>query len=200
MTKAEFLSAICRRIQALSPHDIEKTLEFYAEMIDDRIEDGYSEEEAVREMGDPDEVAQQILLNTPLPKLVKANVKPKRALHAWEIVLLILGFPVWGPLVIAACAILFSFFIVIWALAISLLATLFGLFVGGLAAIASGIAALIFGEKAAALFTLGSGFLLMGISIPLFCLGLMAVKGLVKGIKWCILKCKSRLIRKKEES
>lgn len=200
MTKAEFLTAICRRIQALPPHDIEKTLEFYAEMIDDRMEDGYSEEEAVREMGDPEEVARQILLDTPLPKLVKANFKPKRALHAWEIVLLLLGFPLWGPLLFAAIVVILSFFIVIWALAFSLLITIFALFVSGIAAIAAGGAAFLFGEKAPALFTAGSGFLLLGISIPLFYLGVLAVKGLVKGIKWCIIKCKSRFIRKKEES
>lgn len=200
MTKAEFLAAIREKIGALPPNDIQKSLEYYAEMIDDRMEDGFSEEEAVREIGDPEEIARQILLDTPLPKLVKATAKPSRALRAWEIVLLILGFPLWGPLLLAAIIVIFSLFIVLFALAIALLAVVFSLLVSGVAGIAAGFAAILFGEAPAALFTIGCGFLLLGISLPLCILGCFVVKAIGKGIKSCILKCKSRLIRKKENS
>ena len=54
---------------------IEERLEFYSEMIDDRIEEGKSEFEAVREIGDVDEVVSQIASETPLYRLVKEKAK-----------------------------------------------------------------------------------------------------------------------------
>ena len=66
-------------------------------MIDDRMEEGLAEEEAVSSFGTPEEIADQILSEIPLSRLVRERVKPKRALKAWEIVLLVLGSPVWLP-------------------------------------------------------------------------------------------------------
>ena len=50
-------------------------------MIDDRIEDGLSEEEAVGEIGPVDSVVSQIIADTPLPKLVKERVRSNRSLR-----------------------------------------------------------------------------------------------------------------------
>ena len=51
MTKQEFLLNLRKGLLGLPPQDIEERLAFYNEMIEDRIEDGLSEEEAVAEMG-----------------------------------------------------------------------------------------------------------------------------------------------------
>ena len=40
MKKTEFLAQLRGRLGQLPPQDIEKTLEYYSEMIDDKIEDG----------------------------------------------------------------------------------------------------------------------------------------------------------------
>ena len=50
-------------------------IEFYAEMIDDRMEDGMSEEEAVAAMEDIDRVIAQAKLDRPLPALMLDKVK-----------------------------------------------------------------------------------------------------------------------------
>ncbi len=97
MNKRQFLAEIGTRLRSLPQGDVEKSLDYYSEMIDDRMENGVSEEEAVAAMGSVDDIAAQILLETPFPTLVKARLKPSRALKAWEIVLLILGSPVWFP-------------------------------------------------------------------------------------------------------
>lgn len=65
MTKREFLEAIRKGISTLSTDDINKSIRYYSEMIDDRIEDGVSEEEAVAAMGNPDDVIAEILSETP---------------------------------------------------------------------------------------------------------------------------------------
>lgn len=68
MTKKQFLAAIRQRLAGLAQGDVERFLDYYAEMIDDRMEDGLSEEEAVASMGTPEYVAAQILMDSPAGK------------------------------------------------------------------------------------------------------------------------------------
>ena len=47
MTKNEFLSSLRSKLQGLPPADIDERIGFYSEMIDDRMDEGKSEEEAI---------------------------------------------------------------------------------------------------------------------------------------------------------
>lgn len=49
MNKQEFFVQLCRSLSGLPQTDIEERLTFYGEMLDERIEDVLSEEEAVPE-------------------------------------------------------------------------------------------------------------------------------------------------------
>ncbi len=119
MTKNEFLAEVERCLVGLGRADIDRSLEYYKEMLDDRMEDGESESEAVAAMGSPEETARQIMMDMPLPKIVKAKALGNRRLRAWEIVLLALGLPVWLPLLLAALVVLVAVYVVIWAVDIS---------------------------------------------------------------------------------
>ena len=61
MNKEQFLAALRARLTQLPPADLEKTLQYYREMIDDRVEEGMSEAAAVVDVGDPAELAAAIL-------------------------------------------------------------------------------------------------------------------------------------------
>ena len=91
MNKQEYLEAIRSRISAMPADDVNRFMDYYSEMIDDRVEDGLSEEEAVADMGSPEAAVEQILEEMPLTKLVKEKIKPKHELKAWEVVLIVLG-------------------------------------------------------------------------------------------------------------
>ena len=93
MNKTEFLEKIRSGLGGIPQKDIDERLAFYSEMIDDRIEDGITEEEAVAQTGSADEIIAQIVSDYPLNKLVKEKIRPERRLRAWEIVLIVLGFP-----------------------------------------------------------------------------------------------------------
>ncbi len=137
MNKAEFALGLYGKLSFLSPEDIEEWLSFYGEMIDDRMEDGLSEEEAVTAIGSVDEIAAQIIGEIPLAKLVKERMKSKRRLNTWEIVLLVLGSPIWISLGITAAAVVLSLYISAWTVIISLwsaFASLAGCTLGGLTA------------------------------------------------------------------
>ena len=72
MNKESYLAQIRTLLASLPEEDRERSLAFYAESIDDRMEDGMSEEEAVASLESPEEAAKSILMDTPLPALVKA--------------------------------------------------------------------------------------------------------------------------------
>lgn len=120
MTKMKFLMALHDKLAGLPKDDVEERLNFYSEMIEDRMEEGLLEDDAVAAVGSVEEIAEQIVAEIPLTKIAKEKIKPKRKLHAWEIVLLAVGSPIWVSLLIAGFAVLFSLYISAWAVIISL--------------------------------------------------------------------------------
>lgn len=72
MNKADFLSELKARLSGLAEADIASSLDYYGEMIDERIEDGLSEGEAVAAIGSVEQAAEQILSEIPLPRIIKA--------------------------------------------------------------------------------------------------------------------------------
>ena len=196
MNKQEFLYALQNALSGLPEDEIEERVAFYGEMIDDRTEEGASEEEAVSGIGTVGEIREQIVADIPLQKLVREKVKPKRTLRAWEIVLIVLGFPVWFPLLIAAFAIALSLYIVVFALIVSLWAIEISLWACVLVGIAAAVACFIKGNAFPALMMLGAAFIVAGISIFTFsgCVG--ATKGIVKLTKKAGVAVKTMFIGK----
>lgn len=164
MSKAEFLQQIARGIAGLPQADVDRWLEYYTEMLEDRIEDGMSEEEAVASLGAPAEVVRQILSQTPLAKLIKSKVTPKRKLPAWEIVLLALGSPLWVAIGIVLVALFFSVFTVLWSCIAAFWAVELAFAVSGLGGILLFGLELGVGAIAQGFLFLGTGFVLSGSS------------------------------------
>ncbi|MBO7406586.1 MAG: DUF1700 domain-containing protein, partial [Clostridia bacterium] len=120
MNKSEFLVELEKALAGLPKKDVDERLAFFSEMIDDRMEEGLGEEEAVAAAGSIDEIAEQTVADVPLGRIVNEKMAGKRKMRGWEIALLILGFPLWFALLIAAAAIVLSLYITLWALVISL--------------------------------------------------------------------------------
>ena len=119
MTKIKFLLELHEKLSGLPQDEVEERLNFYSEMIEDRIEEGLLEEEAVAAVGSVDEIAAQIIADIPLVKIAKEKMKPKRQLKAWEIVLLVLGSPIWFSLIVAAFSVILSLYVLLWAVIIN---------------------------------------------------------------------------------
>lgn len=135
MKKHDFLEELLRRLSSLPQAEREKAYAFYAEIIDDSMEDGMTEEEAVASLGSMDENVERIVADTPMATLVKSRVG-RRPRTAGVVLLLVLGFPVWFPVLISLASVLFTLFIVFWILALTLwivLASCAAAVVGGFA-------------------------------------------------------------------
>ena len=139
-----------------------------------------SEEEAVEALGNIEEIISQILSEVSLPKLVKEKVKPKRALKAWEIVLLVLGAPLWIPLLATVILTVLAIYLSFWSVIISLYAVDLAVAICGLAFVGVAVALLFSGQFIPAGVVFGAGFVCMGLSILLF----FAFNLVTKGILW----------------
>ena len=198
MTKKEFLDDLRQRLSGLPTSDVEERLAFYSEMIDDRIEEGLGEEEAVEAIGTVEEIADSIIAEIPLARLAKEKIRSKRKMSVWEITLLVLGSPVWLPLLITVFAVAISLYAVIW----SLVATVWAVFASFAACAPAGIAAgVIFavgGNIASGIAVIGVAIALAGLSIFAFFGSLAATKGVVYWTKRMVLAVKNALLKRRE--
>ncbi len=196
MNKNEFLVTLRERLNGLPEEDIIKSIDFYGEMLDDRIEDGMSEEEAVSDLGNIEEIISQILSAVSLPKLVKEKVKPKRALKAWEIVLLVLGAPLWIPLVVTVILTALAIYLSVWSVIISLYAVDLAVAICGLAFVGVAVALLFDGQFVPGGVVFGAGFVCMGLSILLFFVFNLVTKGILWVSKKVLIGIKGLFIGK----
>lgn len=168
MNKRIFLDRLRKGLSGLPRDDIEERIAFYGEMIDDRMEEGLSEAEAVSAVSPVEKIVAQIIADTPLAKIAKERLKPKRRLSTGELLLLALGSPIWLSLGIAAFAVVLSLYISAWAVIISLwsvFASLAACAVGGVLACVILAAS---GSGASGVAMLAAGIVCAGLSVFAF--------------------------------
>ena len=195
MTKIEFLAKLREGLAGLPQEDLEERLLFYGEMIDDRIEDGLTEEEAVSNIGDVETVAAQIIAEIPLSKIVKERIKPKRKIGAWAIVLIVLGSPIWLSLLIAVLAVAVAVYAVIWSLAVVLWSVDLACAAGAFAGLVSAAATAVQGGLPQCLLLIALSFVSAGLAVLLWFVCIKITKGTLLiakkffvGIKRCFIK------------
>lgn len=191
MTKESLLMWLREAFSAYPPEEVEERLRFYEELIDDRMEEGMTEEEAVASLGSLEEVIAK--MGTEIPPLKKR--KAKWHLRWWEILLIVLGFPLWLPLLIAALAVGLAIYISVWSVIASFWAVFLSVVVCSFFAILIGIGGSLFGNRMKGIALLGAGIFCFGLSILLFwgCKAatngvLFLTKKLLRAIKNCFVR------------
>ena len=201
MKRSEFLEKLKERLWALPEGDVQNSLDYYSEMIDDRMEDGLPEEEAVAAVGDLDEIVKQILSETPRPPQVvkpeKKQIPVQDNTKIWMIVLLVLGSPLWIPLVVSAVSVVFSVYVSLWSVVISLYAVFIALAASAVGCIVGSF--FMIGNPGTGMVAWGAALVCAGLAILLFMLSNLAAKSLVKLTKWG-WKSLKRIFRRKERT
>ena len=198
MNKEAILNELRSKLSGLPQEDIDERVSFYREMIEDHVEDGATEEEAVSDIGPVDEVVKTIMAEIPLTKIVKtrAKNKQKKSMPVWAIILLVLGFPVWFPLLISVFAVVLSIFITVWAIIFSLYVTDFALGMSAIACILAAVVSFAAGKIALGFMCIGAALILAGITI-LFFFGIWyVVKGVLFLTKKMMIGIKSMFVGK----
>ena len=166
MNKSAYIDRLETLLQCLPKDKRAEVVSFYGEAIEDRIEDGMSEEDAVAAMGSVEIVAETILAELPVVPRVVAKTKRKSLVLLW--VLAILGCPVWVPLAAAFLVTTVAVYLCIWIVAacVWLLAALLVLALPlGIFLAWCGIVA---GLPAFALAQTGVGMMVCGIGLLVF--------------------------------
>lgn len=160
MMKLDFLEELRRHLSPLKKTERETFISYYEEMIEDYLEDGLSEEEVFEQIGEPRKVAQQILKeqDTVVLKVPSSSSK------VLNVLLLVLGFPLWGSLLLAAGALLFSGYLIIWCLPFTTIVMTFAFFVAGLASLI-GMPFMMADVLIVGIVQLGMGILSIGLAI-----------------------------------
>jgi uncharacterized membrane protein len=130
-------------------------------MIEDHIENGLSELEAIKKIGSPKNIADEILSeqDTIIIKIPSADSKKLNA------ALIILGFPLWGSLLLAAVLFILSVYTIIWCLPFATGVSAIGLFVAALVSILASPFVIINDAFAVGIVQFGIGIVSIGISI-----------------------------------
>lgn len=198
MNKQDFLSQLRERLGGLPQNEVEERVSFYGEMIDDRIEDGLPEDEAVAAVGSVDAAAEEILADIPLAKIVVKSMRSKRHLSALEIVFLVVGSPVWLSLLIAVFAVLFSLYVALWSAIVSFWACFAAILGGATGGVLGGTVLSVYGHWPSGLVLIAAGCVCAGLAI--FCF--YGCREATKGATWLsrrgILWMKRCFIRKGE--
>jgi uncharacterized membrane protein len=200
MIKREFLKELENKLLCLPKAEVEGYLAFYSEMIDDYIEDGFSEEEAVAAAGSVEKIAENIIAETPITKLVKQKIKPKRRLSALEIVLLVLGSPIWLALMIVFVAVVLVLCLALWLIIICLWAVYGAILACCFGAFAAGVIFLFEGDTVTGLVMLAAGVVCVGLCILLFFLIKLITKGIMWLIKLPFRSLKKVLVKRRERN
>ena len=203
MKKEEFIAQLRKELSGLPKKELEERLTFYSEMIDDRMEEGLTEQDAVSDIGSVEEISTQIISDIPFTKIAKEKITKQRRFKNWEILLLALGAPIWVSLAIAAVAVLFSLFIavfsVIFSVAVALIATCVAVLVSGVGGVLVGIFYLFSGNALSGAALIGASIFCAGLSILFFYVGKALVKAMPALIKKTLVGVK-RLFIKKEKA
>jgi len=195
MTKTEFVLELSGRLDFLPQEEALERIDFYLEIIEDRMDQGLSEEDAVREAGSIDEIVSQILEETPLSRLVSKKLKPKKRFGVLSIIFLILGSPIWLSLLIAAFAVGFSLYVSLWSVILSLWAVFGSVIVTGFAGILCGIIFVSLGKTLSGIALIGAGAVCTGLSVFLFFGCRAATKGaavMTKKLMHWLKRCLTR--------
>jgi uncharacterized membrane protein len=131
VNKAEFLKSLEADLQKMNAAEKKKYIIYYDEMISDYVENGVAEEEAVNKIGSPAKIAEELLEDY---DCVKLNL-PSTGSKVLNITLTIIGFPLWGSVLLSIALFVLSIYIMIWCVPFSAAAGCVGIFTAAIVGI-----------------------------------------------------------------
>ena len=194
MTRQEFIVALREGIKKLPPEEIVAATEYFEEYFDETLEAGEkSEEEIVKELGNPKRIAAQIradyaarILDGDESMLGEKPTTKKKLSAAWWVVIGIVSAPLSIPAAIGA------FWLLVGAICVVI-----GLAAAIIGSAVAGIGCFVFGFVAMA-DAVSSGIMLIGIGLIILAASTAAGAGLFIGVR-AVVRAIARAIRRGKE-
>lgn len=176
MVRKKFDKKLRKSLKGLSRQERQEVIDYYNEMIDDSIESGKTEEQAIEELGSPEDLAKKILSENypvePISADKGGGKKKKSGLKPLWIMLIIIGSPLWLCIAVVAFGVALVLLVCALVLAVSLIA-----FCGG--SVGGGIAMAIYG-LIMLFIEFGYGLAFLGGGLCFFAFGALTAIGLFK--------------------
>lgn len=150
MNKNDFLVQLQMKLGKYGITNSSQYVGYYSEYLDDLMENGYSEQDAVQKVGTPEKVLLSVLADN--------DVQIPKMTNRLQTILLLLGAPIWGPVMIAG-------YIILCALILTALICSIAFLIAGTWLLLGSIVVLIKIGVLNFLFQLGMSFLFIGLSV-----------------------------------
>jgi len=160
LSKEEFVSELDKYLKKLNSFERKKFISYYEEMIEDYKENGFSEEDAVSKVGNPELIAHEII-GEQESVIIKI---PSTRSTGLNIVLIVLGFPLWGSILLSGIMLILCIYIIIWCIPVMTGALAVGSFVVALISIFASFFVMV-DKFAIGLIQLGLGIVSIGAMI-----------------------------------
>lgn len=189
MNRLQFMEELKNRLNQLPPEELAGALMYYSEYFDDAGAE--NEAQVINELGTPAQVAEQILEDYAAKSgrqmpVAAAEPKAKRSVGSIALICVLAVFA--APIILPVAV----------AIAASLFAVFFSLFVAAGALIVSGIAVagvsftVVLQSPPTTLMFFGAGLLTAGIGLALMVGSIALTKAAVKGIASLIRRCREK--------
>lgn len=175
MNKAEFLKSLDSDLMKMNAAEKKKYIIYYDEIISDYVENGMTEVEAVNKIGSPAKIAKELIEDH---DSVKLNL-PTTGSRLLNITLTIIGFPLWGSVLLGIALFVLSIYITIWCVPLVTSAGCAGLFTSAIIGIL-GSPFVMAKSFSVGLMQLGLGIASIGISALLGIASIYLVKKFAK--------------------
>ncbi len=196
MNKAEYIAALRREIQALSEDEREEAILYYTEYFDDAGPE--KEAEVIAELGTPEELGRYILTKFSCvpekagrprsgtgkrPTDTYAGTQPDGMSAGIKVLLIIITFPVWFPVITAVFSVMFGLFVAALAVGCSIFIAACAVLIAGIFTGVSGFATA-FTAPLSGILVIGTGLMLAGAGLIFTVFGI-----------WVCTKCVPAIIR-----
>ena len=163
MNKLELINQLNERLSGLPREEAERFITFYSESIDDRMEEGMTEQQAIDDLGGLDAIVETI--EREQERLAPAQPAVNKDHKTLWIVLAICGFPLWLPVAAAVASVVLVLYLVGWCMILSIFAALLSLVLCGAAAVVVGAIRCVTGAPLAGVMLVGMGVAALGVFI-----------------------------------
>ena len=204
MTRNEFITSLSSRLQSIPETERNKALDWYSELICDRMEE-MPEEDSVSGIGTVDEIADEIISqyrqNTTTVQSggtePQNKTSPDKGVNtALMIFAVIVLSPIWAPLLVVGLSLALVAVVLVWCGVVTVGAMLVSAAAVGVVGLFYGFWALFVINPAYGLLVLGTALVAAGLTLALIPLIVVTVKGAVRFTVWSVGKLCGIISRK----
>ena len=116
MNRIQFIEKLANKLSDLPENELKETIDYYYEIIDDKVSEGMSEEEAINSLGSIEEIVNSIIPNQFTDTTINHNKKQSN----WKTIFVSSTAIIWVPVLISLIAAIFAIYVSLWAVVISL--------------------------------------------------------------------------------